>query len=407
LSLNKRTNDFECLPITGSEDLFFMGTHASRDISTLEQSTSQQYSRISAANSLLPDSAPSPQKELSADILPMRPFAGVWSVLIPNCLCPPTRAGHFTVVDTSSEIAYIGYGTSKTGAALTDLWALDLRIFEWRQIPLDGTLMPPRNGARAVLLNGKLFVFGGFYEKAYFSDPYIIDPSNGKIAPVQTTGDSPSARSTPIMEVADDGRVFLWGGYNGEWPSAIHILDTSTYHWTSIASPEKGRTSVPSVKYGNKIVSYGGSNRPGLCVLDMTTSSISIMNASGVGPPPDSMKAGMVRVGRHLFFVGGRVKGEPDWTLLYVLDADRMWWFVFFVIPDGDSVTARDGLVQSGCFLLPRIHAFGMAYAASKRAIVAFLGCPFTDPPRLFVVNIAEGLAVINLRDDMRNMLMF
>jgi hypothetical protein len=267
--------------------------------------------------------------------------------------------------------------------------------------------MPPRNGAQAVLLRNKLFVFGGFYEKAYFADPYMIDPGSGAIAPVKTSGDAPSARSTPIMAVADDGRLFLWGGYNGDWPSAIHVLNPMTLEWTAVASHEKGRTAVPSVKIGNRIFAYGGSNRPGLWVLDMTTSSISIVNASGVGPPPDSMKAGMVRVGRHVFFVGGRVKGEPEWTLLYALNTDRMWWFIFFVKPDGDSVTVRDGLVQNGCFLLPRIHAFGMAYASSKRAITAFLGCPFTDPPRLFVVYIGEALSVINLRDDLRDMLDF
>jgi hypothetical protein len=267
--------------------------------------------------------------------------------------------------------------------------------------------MPPRNGAQGVLFNDKLFIFGGFYEKAYLADPYTIDPATGAIACIATKGDLPAARSTPIMAVSDDGRLFLWGGYNGDWPNTIHILNPVTFEWTSIPSPEKGRTSVPALKYGNKIFSYGGSNRPGVWVLDMTTSSISIMNASGVGPPPDSMKAGMVRVGRHMFFVGGRVKGEPDWTLLYALDTDRMWWFIFFVTPDGDSVTVRDGLIQNGCFLMPRIHQFGMAYASSKRAITAFLGCPFTDPPRLFVVYIGEALAVINLRDDMRDMLRF
>lgn len=113
------------------------------------------------------------------------------------------------------------------------------------------------------------------------------------------------------------------------------------------------------------------------------------------------------RVGRHLFFVGGRVKTEPDWTLLYCLDLERMWWFVFFVTPDGDSVTMADGLVRNGCFLLPRIHSFGLAYSHEKRAIVAFLGCPYTDPPTLFLVSIGEAMGVINLRDDLRAMLSF
>jgi hypothetical protein len=267
--------------------------------------------------------------------------------------------------------------------------------------------MPPRNGARAVLLEGKLFVFGGFFETSYFADPYVIDTATGFCSPCATSGDGPTRRSTPIMAASDDGRIFVWGGYNGEWPSAIHILDTRTFVWRAIPSVERGRTAIPSVVCDNKIVAYGGSNHPGLWVLDMATESISIVNATGAPPTPDVMKAGMVKVGRHLFFVGGRVKAEPDWTLLYCLNIDRMWWFVFFVAPDGDSVTMSDGLVRNSCFLLPRIHNFGLAYSHEKRAIVAFLGCPYTDPPRLFLVAIGDAMGVINLRDDLRAMLNF
>jgi hypothetical protein len=111
------------------------------------------------------------------------------------------------------------------------------------------------------------------------------------------------------------------------------------------------------------------------------------------------MKAGMVKVGRHVFFVGGRVKSDSDWTLLDCLDVKWKWWFVFFVEPEGDSVTLVNGLVKNGCFLLPRIHTFGLAYSEAARAIIAFLGCPCVDPPKLFLVRIDDAMAVINLRD--------
>jgi hypothetical protein len=336
-----------------------------------------------------------------------RPFTGIWTVLIPRHICPAARAGHFTAVDDGNHIAYIGYGTSQGGAALTDLWALDLRILEWRQVALRGTPMPPRNASRAVIVESKIFVFGGFFAGEYIASPYIIDPATGTCTPYETSGDGPSPRSTPIMAVSEDGRLFVWGGYNNQWPGDIHILDFRTRVWTMVPSMERGRTAVPAVVLGNRILSYGGSNHPGVWVLDMSTNEISIINATGAPPPPDVMKAGMVRVGRHLFFVGGRVKTEPDWTLLYCLDIDRMWWFVFFVAPDGESVTMADGLVRNGCFLLPRIHNFGLGYSHEKRAIVAFLGCPYTDPPTLFLISIGEAMGAINLRDDLRAMLSF
>jgi hypothetical protein len=49
--------------------------------------------------------------------------------------------------------------------------------------------MPPPNGARGVLLNNKLFIFGGFHEKTYFADRSLIDPATGNVAPVRTSGD--------------------------------------------------------------------------------------------------------------------------------------------------------------------------------------------------------------------------
>jgi hypothetical protein len=348
--------------------------------------------------------APQPS---SINAVPARPFTGIWSVLIPHHVCPSARAGHFTALDDSNHVAYIGYGTSPSGAALTDLWVLDLRVLEWRQITLQDSPMPPRNGSRAVVVGGRLLVFGGFFAGEYIAGLYIIDPATGTCAPFATSGEIPSPRSTPIMAISDNGRLFVWGGYNNHWPSEIHILDLRTGVWTMVPSVERGRTAVPAVVVDNRILSYGGSNHSGIWVLDMVTNVISIIDATGAPPPPDVMKAGMVRVGRHLFFVGGRVKTEPDWTLLYCLDIERMWWFVFFVAPDGESVTMADGLVRNGCFLLPRIHSFGLAYSHEKRAIVAFLGCPYTDPPSLFLVSIGDAMAVINLRDDLRAMLSF
>jgi hypothetical protein len=87
---------------------------------------------------------------------------------------------------------------------------------------------------------------------------------------------------------------------------------------------------------------------------------------------------------------------------MYACDVTRMWWFVFHIMPDGETVSLADGSVsQLGLFMLPRIHSCAICYAEEKRQIVAFLGYPEKDPPPLFVVSCGEALGVINLRDDM------
>jgi hypothetical protein len=334
-----------------------------------------------------------------------RGFSGIWSTITPIRLCPIPRASQFTVIDEQRQIAYSGFGTSHTGAPLIDLWALDLNIFEWTQIPLKGAPMTPRNGATAVLLNSQIFLFGGFYDTEYLADPFLIDPDTGVATALAQTGSVPSPRSTPLIAVSNDRRLFLWGGFNGQWPSDIHVLNPETMEWTIVRSDEKGRTSVPFVKYENRLVSYGGSNTPGLWVLDMNLSTISLVNVRGPAPPCEVMKAGMVRVGRHLFFFGGKLKNDNDGTILYCLNLVKMNWFVFFVVPDGETVTLADGRTMDGFFMLPTIHTFGLAYSEQNRALVAFLGWPYTDPPRLFVLRIGEAMGVVNLMDDLAEML--
>jgi hypothetical protein len=79
-----------------------------------------------------------------------------------------------------------------------------------------------------------------------------------------------------------------------------------------------------------------------------------------------------------------------------------MWWFVFHVVPDDDTVVVADGSVsESGLFMLPRIHSFGMCYVKETRQIVAFLGYPEKEPPPIFIVACGEALSVLSLRDDM------
>jgi hypothetical protein len=109
------------------------------------------------------------------------------------------------------------------------------------------------------------------------------------------------------------------------------------------------------------------------------------------------MGAGMVRADRYLFFSGGRANG--DWSLMYACDLDRMPWFDFGVLPDGEAVSFADGSV-SGLLMLPRIHSFGMCYVAATRQIVAFLGTRRRTRP-LFVVDLSEALGVIHPREDM------
>ena len=332
------------------------------------------------------------------------PFAGTWTMHMPSTICPRARVGHFTVVDDKNEIAYAGYGTSSQGALLPDLWALDLRSLAWKEIKLVNPV--PKNGCRGVFFEGKIIVFGGYVNNSYSSDLQVINVQTGVVSIVETRGDIPEGRSTPLVGMHRE-KFYVWGGYNGGWPNDIHVLDLETLVWTRIQQNEKGRTGVPFVNYRGRIIAYGGSHSSGVFELNMNFSppTTSIIQTTGSPPPSDVMNAGMVKVNQMLFYFGGKVKNSK-WTILYAYDIVKKWWFIFHVRPDGETVTVSDGNVsENGIFMLPRIHSFGVAYSSSNRTIVAFLGAPAVDPPNIFLIKIGDALGNINMRNDMMEML--
>ena len=83
-----------------------------------------------------------------------------------------------------------------------------------------------------------------------------------------------------------------------------------------------------------------------------------------------------------------------------------MWWFVFHIMPDGDTVSVADGTISNlGLFMFPRSHSFAVCYVKERREIIAFLGSPERDPPPISVLSIEEALSILHLREDLMSMI--
>ncbi|KAH0786797.1 Kelch motif family protein [Histomonas meleagridis] len=332
------------------------------------------------------------------------PFAGIWSVKVPDSIAPRPRSGHFTYYDEPNHTVYIGYG-SFNSQLFNDLWAFDTLNDTWRKIPLTGDEISCRSGTRASFYSNHLILFGGYCEPDYFGDLHTIDVNTGERRLLATNGIPPSPRSSPIVAVYKN-KLFVWGGFNQEWPSELNILDLDTLTWTNIDQLIHGRTAVPWVLDGNILYSFGGSKVGTMFCLDMETNEITMKQTTGSAPTSSIMGAGMVRVEHYVFFFGGR-SNNNQYTLVYACDLNKMWWFVFHIMPDGKTVSIQDGVIsqKSGRFMLPRIHSFSVCYIKEKREILSFLGYPENDPPQLNVINIAESMSFIHLREDMVSVL--
>jgi hypothetical protein len=326
-------------------------------------------------------------------------FAGIWSIVIPSTTSPCPRTGHFCCYDAEAHFAYIGYGLTDNSTPLCDLWRLNTLTHTWTNIPLHGQVLSARSGTRAALIGTHLVLFGGYSAPTYFTDLHTIDVKTGEVGLVSTKGSPPSPRSTPVVVIYNN-KYYVWGGFNGGYPSELNVLSFETMTWFQYPQQISGRTAVPAELAGNILYIYGGSKTGGLICVNLDTFEVQSRDTIGSGPPSSVMGAGMIRIGRYLFFFGGR--SNNDWGFMYVCDLIRMWWFIFHIIPDGETVFVGDGSVSNvGLFMLPRLHSFSMCYVRKTRQIMAFLGYPEKNPPPLFIVSCGEALSIINMKEDM------
>ena len=326
-------------------------------------------------------------------------LSGIWTNYVPECICPEPRSGHFSVYSEDNSSCYVGLGVNSSNHLLNDVWVLNTVIRKWSKLELSGEIISPRCGSRAVLVNNKIYVFGGFCDEVYYNDLYAIDVVTGEVTRVETNGELPSPRSTPIF-FEHKNKLFIWGGYNKKWPLELNILDLETLSWEHLATSVNGRTSIPFVKYNNKVYSYGGSKNGCMLIIDPELKTVSEVPTFGSGPPPGVLGAGMVVVDKYALFFGG--KASSKYALLYCCNLEKFCWFNFNVLPDEVTVSKEDGFISEiGLFLLPRLQSYSFVYEPKLREIIGFLGQPFQNPPPLFIVNIEQALSVLHLRDDM------
>lgn len=332
-------------------------------------------------------------------------MAGKWSLLFAKGRHPTARLGHFTVYSKETNKMYVGYGSNGEGLYYNDCWVLDLNTNSWSELQLSGDIVSPRTGSRAVLVGTNIIVIGGFSEPTYFEDLHCINTLTGVVTSIETSGENPGPRSTPIIHFYNK-KLMVWGGFNGKWCTSLHILDTASSVWSSSEPGLSGRTAIPYAVSGNKCYGYGCSRSGGFVVLDPDTETVSILRSDGTAPPSETMNAGMVTVGEYIFYFGG--KTDQEYTNIYGYCPKRNWWFILPVVPDGETVSFADGSIsESGIFMIPKIYNFSVVYDEYNRQIVVSLGFPHQEFPTLSILDMSEALGVMHLRDDLLETLHF
>jgi N-acetylneuraminic acid mutarotase len=191
---------------------------------------------------------------------------------------------------------------------LNDFWIHDLQTAKWVRLPVDESEVPPREGARGVLVDQYLWIFGGYFYPNYLTDLHVIDITTGQVTRPVTTGPLPSACSGQTMTHAN-GKIIIYGGFNGSPLSQCHILDIHTLSWTSICTSDF-QYSCGYCVHNDLTYVQGGSNVSGITIINPFNNSVELIQATGSPPPPALRKSSLINTGRYLISMGGEIANE-------------------------------------------------------------------------------------------------
>jgi N-acetylneuraminic acid mutarotase len=169
--------------------------------------------------------------------------------------------------DTESHGAGPSNLNASDSSATSLIRRVDQNSFQWSRVPYflftsDNNrtnknneeqlfVPPPRSGAASVVVNGKLYVFGGFGGgTGRLDDFYVFDFSTLTWDVVETIGDEkPGCRENNGACVisgssSSHSKIIVFGGYNGStWLSDLWSYDITSRRWTCI---QESLASSPS-----------------------------------------------------------------------------------------------------------------------------------------------------------------
>lgn len=197
----------------------------------------------------------------------------------------------------------------------------------------------PRAAHSCDVVDGRLYVFGGWNGKRALNDLHVLEVSAGVWTEVLPNASAPSSRNNHTTAVVDH-RLVVHGGHDGnKWVADMHILDTSTASTGSYdgLSWHKAQTSGthPSARachtltrLAHKLYMFGGYDGA-KCFHDMDIIDLETMTwmqpaLSGTLPQARNAHT-MTVISTKLFLFGGH-SGNKHLTDLHVFDTQRLQW---------------------------------------------------------------------------------
>eukprot|EP00980_Cylindrotheca_fusiformis_P017849 scaffold5653_cov147-Cylindrotheca_fusiformis.AAC.11 len=265
----------------------------------------------------------------------------------------------------------------------------DRQAFLWSRVHLshESIVPPPRSGAASVVVQGKLYMFGGYGGgTGRLDDFFSFDFRKNVWEEVHIVGDTkPGCRENNGVVISDSSKsIYLFGGYDGSaWLNDLWKFDIESHRWTCIQkssvihdsdeslNSDAMRGNVPSPRFGyvsvvhnDKLVLFGGFDGSrwlsDMYVFDFQTKQWREVAAKGKLPSPRSCPA-WAKDDTHVYIQGGYdgVERKDDF---FACDLSTYTWAQMPSL----GVTPSPRYFHSCCLYGNKMYLYG-GYSGSQR----------------------------------------
>jgi len=260
----------------------------------------------------------------------------------------PTKRYKHTATAFGKLVIFIG-GQETDTKRFSEVIYYDTETHTFSRPQLRGDMPPAFSRHTAVLVNGRIFVFGGYdgfglnFELAIFN-PVTFTWTN--ISRSQVRGEAPNSRTNHAAAVVGN-KMYIFGGNNTNESTGryqvlgdFYCLDTDTLTWTNLTTSANGTRPSPRsgqtlTAVGTKLYLFGGGvwnetdgwveKYTDIHIFDTRTKTWSKPSCSGA--IDTSTFSISFAVGRFLFVFGGGSKPKHCVTNdIYILDTTSCSW---------------------------------------------------------------------------------
>ncbi|KAK4491096.1 hypothetical protein RD792_001818 [Penstemon davidsonii] len=209
---------------------------------------------------------------------------------------------------------------------------------QWVTPPVSGTRPKARYEHGAVVIDDKMYIFGGNHNGRYLNDLQVLNMRNWTWSKVEVQAGT-GGMTNPCAGhslIPWDGNKLLSVGGHAKDPSEtlqVKVFDLQTCTWSTLKTygkPPVSRGGQSVTLVGTTLVIFGGQDAKrsllnDLHILDLESMTWDEMDTVGVPPSPRSDHAAAVHADRYLLIFGGG-SHATCFNDLHVLDLQTMEW---------------------------------------------------------------------------------